>query len=140
MSYTINPVAYGIYKGQSQKMTREAIKANNDAAEAWRQVGEIKDRANALVAHYVAKEAEVDYLLNIIDGLVDGPDNNPAREQRPDVDEYRIPVGIREGQLPENRDVIFYNALRNRFQDESKGLKGYFKTWFDVIRVTKVFD
>lgn len=143
----VDPVAHGIYKGQAEKMTNAARKAHQEGAEAWKYAGELKDELNqrtieysAVLGHYVAKEAEVEYLLGLLDEAY-GKDNNPAREKvyRDDT-KLRIPTGERAGQIPEARDHIFYCAMKERFEDQSKGLKGFFNNWFDVIRVTEIFD
>lgn len=142
----IDPFAHGMAKAQARNMTQNACDAAEEATRAWNEVSRLKSEAmddmyeyNALKAHYVAKEAENEYLLGLLDEAHGGPENNPARKKVYSEDtKLRIPSGPRSGELPEARDHIFYTAMKKRF-DESPSLPERFKNWFDVIRHKRIF-
>lgn len=137
----IDPYTHGLYKGQAEKMSREA-------QSAWRKAAENKDKANeatvlgnAYLAHYVALEAQRDYLMKLLDEAHGGAENNPARQfAYDDPDEGRIPVGPRKGERPTEADHIFYVALAERLEGKGRSLKEDFGNWFKLIRKIGIYE
>ncbi|MBU3000324.1 hypothetical protein KO491_10800 [Roseovarius nubinhibens] len=137
----IDPYTHGLFKGQAAYMTGRAQRA-------WNRVGQEKDRANdatvranAYLAHYVALEAQRDYLMNLLDEAHGGPENNPARQLAyNDPDEGRIPSGPREGEQATEADHIFYVALAERLKGKSQSLKEEFGSWYNLIREFCIYE
>lgn len=137
----IDPYTHGLYKGQAEKMTQKAVKAWNVATQERLAKEEATILGNAYLSHYVALEAQRDYLMNLLDEAHGGPENNPARQfAYDDPDEGRIPVGPRKGERPTEADHIFYVALAERLEGKGRSLKEDFGNWFKLIRKIGIYE
>jgi hypothetical protein len=115
--------------------------ADADAAKA-KKIDELRGllagerKANACWSnHYVALEAERDYLLKLLDEAHGGAENNPARQPAYSGENdknFRIPVGPRKGQRVTRRDHHYLTAFIQKFSEKySHMTEGGWKSWID---------
>ena len=85
--------------------------------------------------HYVALEAERDYLLKLLDEAHGGADKNPARQPAysgEDDKNFRIPVGPRKGQRVTLRDHYYFDQFIRTFKKNYTSMtNGGWKSWID---------
>lgn len=83
--------------------------------------------------HYVAKEAECDFLLKLLDEAHGGPENNPARQPAYSGENdknFRIPCGPRKGQRVTRRDHHYLETFIRVFQKNyTQMISGGWKNW-----------
>ncbi len=84
-------------------------------------------------AHLVAAEAQIDYLMGLLDKAY-GEEDNPARQAAySNPDEMRIPSGPREGQVVTMRDHIYLTAFAEAFKTK------FARKWSNATQSWKKF-
>ncbi|NDV52836.1 hypothetical protein [Salipiger sp. PrR003] len=126
--------AAGYNKAKADQRALSIEKWKRHCAGLEEQIAQCSHDKQVWSLHYAGLEAERNYLLDLLDQVHGGAENNPARaESRHDI---RIPHGPRKGQRVQKRDIVYFK----RIQDAAARKGGAFRGWFDMICNAKIFD
>ena len=114
---------YGMSRALNRKSAKNLLEWQ---AYAGTQEGRVKELKQEVVdydysidsrnAHQIASDAQIKYLMKLLDEKCGGAENNPARKHAYNDDgKFRIPSGNRKGQRPNIADHVYITKFKESF-------------------------